>query len=1012
MISIPICISLVQSFTALTFRTTSSHGNNRADIAHDVGTGPGNIAARLAAYFNHVVGSDVNEEVLDAAPSIVTAELLNRMTFIQSSAEALSKKTPAQLGGEGTTDLVVVSECIPLLDHQTALKEFNRVLRPGGTLAIYFYGPAVFADGDVDRCNAAYDKVATRICTFNRPMKDTPGFPIHLRAAEALVSELDNIPLLEEDWESVQRYKWNCDYSLLFNSKAGFDFDFSAVDRRGTADETKTAIDRNFWSEDWGIDNVKAYLDSVYPNYRAKAGDRYSEIETLLEELNVAMGKQKRKVTFPVVLILATKRASLNGLATSKAKTVQLSLSQHHGGSYGRVNDPAPESIEMANKLLQKNHDDYHIFWRDLNGHNHMAHSILTHFAIGASPAELQRANDDGVGVQRARPDVDSDVVKGLSDDSKLMEIMGDLTQYSNAVEFFEQQIDLYGWRAVLHKYCFTRTPVADTILSRMCEGAHHPFIHLGLAVEFELPSITAEALAQAVCHPFSGIPGCLLQTDAEAGALDPNAPHKPLLDLYKEARANKAILNGPRWEDGPFKMRDGTLGRSKADIIRLAAQYRVKPSELQLRAAEVINCSAYIAGAAQRAGKTPKIDFFHMHNVTSSVFLTVLVNDPSISLENKVRLVEWKGRTDLFWYAACGSPQYNIAEIFNYTPGPSAGKGWTELYHDICQMRDDGHVAKFVRAAKSAGEVCRMFEKQDPAAFPMTGEAWIQLARMAYDSTLGVADPEKWVFGAGFPEAWENVPARSQSAAVKPKMFPCFTKEYRKAQYDAIDPSLPALSAAGKNIVITGGGSGIGAATALGFAQAGAASVSIIGRRGNMLESTRSNIESLVPGAHIHTYVSDVTDKDQIGAAFKAIHERVGEIHVLINNAGYKPTVPPTSSAIKDLDVEEWWRCFQVNIKGSFLASQAFLRYKSDQAVVLYVTTALSHFTGFPNNSAYSSSKAGAVRVFSTLQAEHPELRVICLHPGVVNVGGKVSGAKQAGLADDGEFLTPRPKS
>lgn len=74
---------------------------------------------------------------------------------------------------------------------------------------------------------------------------------------------------------------------------------------------------------------------------------------------------------------------------------------------------------------------------------------------------------------------------------------------------------------------------------------------------------------------------------------------------------------------------------------------------------------------------------------------------------------------------------------------------------------------------------------------------------------------------------------------------------------------------------------------------------------------------------------------------------------------------------------------------------------------MVLYVTTALSHFTGFPNNSAYSSSKAGAVRVFSTLQAEHPELRVICLHPGVVNVGGKVSGAKQAGLADDGEFLT-----
>lgn len=115
-------------------------------------------------------------------------------------------------------------------------------------------------------------------------------------------------------------------------------------------------------------------------------------------------------------------------LTTPKDKTVQLSLSKHHGSSYGRVNDPAPESIEMANKLLQKNHDDYHIFWRDLNGHNHMAHSILTHLAIGANPAELQRANDDGIGVQRARPDVNSDVVRGLSDDRKLMKIMGDFT--------------------------------------------------------------------------------------------------------------------------------------------------------------------------------------------------------------------------------------------------------------------------------------------------------------------------------------------------------------------------------------------------------------------------------------------------------------------------------------------------------------------------------------------------------------------------------------------------------
>ncbi|KAF4611359.1 hypothetical protein G7Y89_g15654 [Cudoniella acicularis] len=296
--------------------------------------------------------------------------------------------------------------------------------------------------------------------------------------------------------------------------------------------------------------------------------------------------------------------------------------------------------------------------------------------------------------------------------------------------------------------------------------------------------------------------------------------------------------------------------------------------------------------------------------------------------------------------------------------------------------MKDDGHAAKFVRAAKSAEDICQRFEQQDPAAFPMTGEAWLQLSRMSYDSTLGLPDLDK------------------APAPVKPKTFPSFTKEYRKTAYDALDPTLPALSAEDKSIAVTGDGSGIGAATALRLSQAGASSISIIGRRANNLESTRSNTESLVPGAQVYT--SDVAQKDAMNATFKAIHDHVGEIHVLVNNAGYKPTVAPAVSAIKDLDVEEWWRCFEVNIKGSFLASQSFLQYKSTDAVVLYVTTALSHFTGFPSHSSYSSSKAGAVRVFSTLQAEHPELRVVCVHLGVINTAGKVSGAKQAGEPDD----------
>lgn len=287
-----------------------SHGSSQATaIAHDVGTGPGNIAARLAAYFDKVVGSDLNESALVAARALIPPTCQGRLSFLSSSAEELANKTPVNAGGHGTTDLITVSECVPLLDLNKALGAFQTALRPGGTLAIYFYGPAVFAEGDsLNECNAAYDRAATGVCKVNQPMKGTPGFPFHNRAAEALISYLDNIALPEKDWESVERVKWNCDFPLIFNSKAGFDFDFEYIDRRGENDVTKEITNRNFWAAEWSIGDIRAYLDSVYPNWAAKASAKQlAEVEEALEQLRDAMGSEKRKVTFPTVLILATK---------------------------------------------------------------------------------------------------------------------------------------------------------------------------------------------------------------------------------------------------------------------------------------------------------------------------------------------------------------------------------------------------------------------------------------------------------------------------------------------------------------------------------------------------------------------------------------------------------------------------------------------------------------------------------------------------------------------------------
>ncbi|KAH6629938.1 S-adenosyl-L-methionine-dependent methyltransferase [Chaetomium sp. MPI-SDFR-AT-0129] len=290
----------------------NTHGNGQTSLAHDVGTGPGNIAERLLKYYDHVVGSDVNAQALDAATDLIAPDLVSRLTLVRSPAESLAdNNTVPPNVGLGKTDLLVVSECIPLLDVPQALNAFHQLLRPGGTLAIYFYGRPVFTTGDAardTRLNALYDRIATRICTFLLPFKGTPGFPHHQRAAEALASQLDNIALPSAEWADVVRYKWNPDVPLLFNSLEGYDFEPVPVDRRDEGETTKEIVDREWWRDEWDTDRVKEYLDSVYPSYVEKAGSRIVEVEQGVEDLRKELGGGKAAVTFPVVLILASKK--------------------------------------------------------------------------------------------------------------------------------------------------------------------------------------------------------------------------------------------------------------------------------------------------------------------------------------------------------------------------------------------------------------------------------------------------------------------------------------------------------------------------------------------------------------------------------------------------------------------------------------------------------------------------------------------------------------------------------
>jgi hypothetical protein len=454
-------------------------------------------------------------------------------------------------------------------------------------------------------------------------------------------------------------------------------------------------------------------------------------------------------------------------MATTTITTISpIHLNPSHLGMARTAGDIPSESLEQCNKLLQQNHDVYHMFFRDTAGHNHIVHSLLTILAMGATPQELQDRYDDGVPIQRPIPEVDVDLLEKLSSAGVLHDSIGQIKQYHTFLAFFKQEIEAKGWRAVVLEYVFARTPVADEILSRMYEGAYHPIIHLGLGIEFEQPAIVAEALAQAAAHDDSHIGRLFRDAEAEAASAYPTrGKPKALLQLLHEVRANDAIRAAPQWTDFGLKMRNGIVGRAREPMASLMSQFRIRTTddeetserELARRTAEMISVCAFFAGASQREGRPRKIDFFYMHNVTSSIFFSVLIRQRDwIPLADRVRVVEWKARLDLAWYAVSGCAPLDEGAISSYSNPASDGMGWDDLYQAVRQEHDDGHAAKYIRALKNGEDVCKEFE-EDEACFPVRGDMWLKLARMCQDTTTNMDVDLKWVFFTGFEQPWQR---------------------------------------------------------------------------------------------------------------------------------------------------------------------------------------------------------------------------------------------------------------
>jgi NAD(P)-dependent dehydrogenase (short-subunit alcohol dehydrogenase family) len=179
-----------------------------------------------------------------------------------------------------------------------------------------------------------------------------------------------------------------------------------------------------------------------------------------------------------------------------------------------------------------------------------------------------------------------------------------------------------------------------------------------------------------------------------------------------------------------------------------------------------------------------------------------------------------------------------------------------------------------------------------------------------------------------------------------------------------------------GKNVLVTGGASGIGEATAARFLEEGSA-VCVLDRSAE----ARARLARALPELS-GVIDADVSSLEQVRAGFAEAVNRMGSVDVLINNAGIS-----IRHDFLDITPEEWDEVLGVNLKGVFYAAQTAARHMVERGSgVILNTASTAGSTGYPHYADYSAAKGGVIALTLAMALElAPRVRVNAVSPGYV---------------------------
>ncbi len=188
-------------------------------------------------------------------------------------------------------------------------------------------------------------------------------------------------------------------------------------------------------------------------------------------------------------------------------------------------------------------------------------------------------------------------------------------------------------------------------------------------------------------------------------------------------------------------------------------------------------------------------------------------------------------------------------------------------------------------------------------------------------------------------------------------------------------------IKLAGKVAIITGGARGLGLAIAEQMALAGA-KVALVDVKAVLVNAAAKSLEA--KGYTAMPVVADVSDGTSVRAAVEAVTSAWGRVDILVNNAGICPLTPP-----EEITEAEWDRVLAVNLKGTFLFSQAVMPVMRRQhsGKIINMTSSAAQTGGLIAGLHYSASKGGIISLTRSLaRLLAPEIQVNAVSPGMID--------------------------